>query len=188
MSDSGWKTLKRERICPSPYVPVWQEIVATPTRPDGIEWTVARRPTAAVVAPRTPDGRYVLIRQERIPIQRAMWEFPAGQVEGEITEESIRATAFRELIEETGLHCTGELIPLDFFYSSAGFTDERGFLFLATDVVPHEKGASPDELEAILEVRAFSADELRHMVATGEIFDANTLSVFARLTARGLLV
>ena len=29
----------------------------------------------------TPDGRLLLIRQERIPIRAAIWEFPAGQID-----------------------------------------------------------------------------------------------------------
>ena len=64
---------------------------------------VARRHTAAVVAPRTVDGRFILIRQERIAVRRVLWEFPAGQVDGEINETTIYETALRELGEEAGV-------------------------------------------------------------------------------------
>ena len=50
---------------------------------------VARRHTAAVVAPQTIDGKFILIRQERIAVQRVLWEFPAGQVDGEVNAASI---------------------------------------------------------------------------------------------------
>jgi len=79
------------------------------------------------------------------------------------------------------------MIALGAFYSSAGFTDERGHLFLATDVVPREEGHAHDDGEAILECRAFTVDELREMIARNEICDANTLSLFARLLATGNL-
>lgn len=184
---SGWRTLATENLCDTPYLRVARERVATPSRPEGVTWMVARRHTAAVVAPRTPDGRFLLIRQERIAVRRVLWEFPAGQVDGEITPETILDTAHRELAEEAGVECRGGLVPLGLFFSSVGFTDECCHLFLAGDVVPRPEGSAHDELEAILEVRSFSPAELRAMIADGEIVDSNTLATYARLSARGLL-
>ncbi len=181
----SWQELARKEFVDTPFLRVACETVATPTRPDGIDWMVARRRQAAVVAPRTVDGRYLLLRQERVPVRETLWEFPAGQIEGEVTAETIIETAHRELGEETGHRVAGELIPLGFFLTSAGFTDERCHLFLATDVVPRDEGHSHDDGEAILECRAFSGEELRRMIAIGEIYDANTLAVFARLCAMG---
>jgi ADP-ribose pyrophosphatase len=184
---SDWRELEREILLETPYLRVQREVVATPARPEGVEWTVTRRKQAAVVAPRTPDGRYLLVKQERVPIRAAIWEFPAGQVDGggEITPEAILEAAHRELGEETGHRCAGAMLALGSFYSSAGFTDEQGHLFLATDVVPRAEGHDHDDGEAILECRAFTVDELRGMIASGEIRDANTLSLFARLLATG---
>ncbi|MDD5200844.1 MAG: NUDIX hydrolase [Terrimicrobiaceae bacterium] len=182
---SGWREIERATVVDSPYLRVYRERVATPTRPHGVDWMVTRRKQAVVVAPRTPDGRFLLIRQERIPVRREMWEFPAGQVDGEPTPESILATAHRELAEEVGCHVAGAVIPLGSFFSSVGFTDEQAHLFLATDVLPREGNHAPDDDEAILECRAFAADELREWVASGAICDANTLSLFARLVACG---
>ncbi len=182
---SGWKVLGSESFCDFPWLKVAREHVATPTRPDGVHWMVAHRPVAAVVAPRTPEGSYLLIRQERIPVRRETWEFPAGQVESVISEQSIVATAHRELGEEAGVRCPGELVSLGHFYSSVGFTDECCHLFLASDVVQSADLVDHDEHEAIHEVRAFSPDELTAAVAEGTIIDANTMAVYARLNARG---
>ncbi len=183
----GWRLLDKEIFCETPYLNVYREHIATPSRPEGIPWMGARRRTASVVAPRTPEGDYILIRQERVAVRKTLWEFPAGQIDGEVNEESIRETALRELGEEAGVECKGELIPLGYFYSSVGFTDECCHLFLATQVVPRRLGSDHDELEAILEVRAFSAEELRELVASGEIVDSNTLSMYARLQANRLI-
>lgn len=182
-----WHLLESEPLCETPYLSVSRERIATPSRPHGVSWMVVRRPTAAVVAPRTAGGKFLLIRQERVAVRRTLWEFPAGQVDGRVTDAAIRETALRELGEEAGVDCRGELVPLGRFYSSPGFTDECCHLFLATDVVPRAAGTQPDEHEAILEIRTFAPDELRHLVASGEIVDANTLSLCARLQARGLL-
>jgi ADP-ribose pyrophosphatase len=187
MEPPGWRVLESECLCDTPYLRVYREHVATPSRPDGVTWMVARRRTAAVVAPRTPDGRFLLIRQERVAVRRVLWEFPAGQVDGEVSETSIRETALRELGEEAGVECRGGLVPLGSFFSSVGFTDECCHLFLARDVMPRAQGAEHDEHEAILEVRAFSVEELTAMVAAAGIVDSNTLAMYARLQAGGHL-
>jgi len=44
-----------------------------------------------------------------------------------------------------------------------------------------------DESESILDCRAFSIPEIRRMIAENEIRDANTLGMWARLSARGFL-
>ena len=95
----------------------------------------------------------------------------------------------RELEEEAGheLAAGGELISLGLFFPSSGFTDEHSHLVLARGVVPAAGGARPDEAEAITECRAFTAQELTEMVASGEVRDANTLAAFARMHALGLM-
>jgi len=183
----SWDLLAGEVLCDNRYLRVVRETVATPTRPGGVQWMVAHRPEGVVVAPRTTGGRYLLIRQERIPVRRLTWEFPAGQIEGDVDERNIRESALRELVEETGYRCSGELVPCGFFYSSVGFTDERCHQFLATDVVADEAGTCHDEHEAIVECRAFTVGELTAMVVSGDLCDSNTLSLYAKLVARGLL-
>lgn len=184
----AWSVLKEDTLLETPYLSVVKERVATPTRPDGAEWLNVRRKQAVVIAPRTMDGRFILIHQERIPARRIFWEFPAGQIDGEVSVESIRATALRELAEETGYTPSdGNLESLGRYFASPGFTNECMHLFLAPDVVEVEGGNRPDEAERILEVRAFSVEELYTMVREGEIQDANTLCLMAKMTSTGKL-
>jgi len=188
-STEGWSVLAGEMQFANPYVEVHRATVSSPTRPEPFTWTVVHRKGAVVVAPMTADGRFILVRQERVPIRATIWEFPAGQIDDTSDPDAIRATGLRELTEETGYELApgGELISLGHYFPSCGFTDEHSHLVLARPVVPAEGGAKPDAAESITECRAFSTDEFRAMIASGEIRDANTLSAFARMVAMRLL-
>ena len=81
----------------------------------------------------------------------------------------------------------GQVFSLGCYFSSPGFTDERGYFFLARPVRPCEEGPNCDEGESILDCRQFNVEEIRRMIADNEIRDANTLGICAMLVARGLL-
>lgn len=186
---NGWRELSSDVLVDSPYLRVRREVVATPTRPEGVDWMVVRRKQAVVIAPRTEDGRFLLIRQERVPIRSVLWEFPAGQIDGDVvTSEVILDTARRELAEETGHEAAGEWVSLGTYWPSAGFTDEFCHLFLASAVRPVASHHRPDANEMIIECRAFTPDELWSLIASGTVQDANTLSSVARLVAAGHLI
>jgi ADP-ribose pyrophosphatase len=164
--------------------------VQTPARPDARAWTIVHRKPAVVIAPMTRDGKIILIRQERIPIEQEIWEMPSGQIDDhDGGEDTIKNTALREVREETGyeLAANGKLISLGYFFSSPGFTDERGYFFLARPVQPCAGGPDREESESILDCRGFNSEEIRRMIADNEIRDANTLGICATLAARGLL-
>src|SRR5438270_3716897 len=120
----------------------------------------------------TRDGKIVLIHQERIPIRTAIWEMPSGQIDAP-THETVEQAALRELREEAGYELAkdGELIALGYYFTSPGFTDERGYFFLARPVEPCPDYVR-DETEPILDCRAFSVPEIRRMIAENEIRDA----------------
>ena len=186
----GWRTVREEIKYKDPFVEVTLDEVFTPTRRDKpVHWTVVRRKSAVIVAPLNAAGELLLVRQERIPARLHQWEFPAGQVDEEdSTDESVvRATVLRELREETGyeLAADGELVSLGVSFSSPGFTDEHCHMYLAKGVTL-SASTSYDEGEGITECRAFGREEFRRMVAEGELNDAHTLSLYARLCARGL--
>ena len=131
MSDANdWREISRDLRADSPFLRVYCERIATPTRPNGVDWMVVRRKQATVVAPRTPEGNFLLVRQERIPVRRLMWEFPAGQIDGEVNESTILETAHRELGEETGCRAEGEMIPLGFYFPRRDSPTSSAIFFL----------------------------------------------------------
>lgn len=188
----GWERVEEHRIFDHPYIGLDQVTYRTPHREGPVTWVVARRKPGVIVAPRLGDGRFLLIRQERYPIQRVLWEFPAGQIDDpQFREEPERIgqAALRELEEETGhgLAPDGELRCLGHFFSSQGFTDEHSYLFLATKVEETGRGMHLDGGENILECRPFTVGEIRESIGEGRMVDANSLVMYAKLCACGLI-
>jgi ADP-ribose pyrophosphatase len=185
---NSWETVSSERHFDNAHLEVVTDHVRTPARSLPQAWTIVHRKAAVIIAPMTRDGKIVLIHQERIPIRTAIWEMPSGQIDGPV-QETVEQVALRELREEAGyeLSTDGELIALGQYFTSPGFTDECGHFFLARPVQKCKQPSAGDEAESILDCREFSVPEIWRMIAENEIRDANTLSIWARLSARGLL-
>ena len=189
--EAAWVISRSEVLFRNPHVEVRDETVIIPGENHPRHWTVVGRKKAVVVAPVTIEGRFVLIHQARIPVRRWLWEFPAGQVDETKTPslEQLRQTALRELAEEAGYELTsdGSLTYVGHYFPSQGFTDEENHLFVASPVHKNHLGFQPEHAEAISEHREFSLDELRSMIASSTIQDANTLALFARMVAGGMV-
>jgi ADP-ribose pyrophosphatase len=183
----GWELLGEQVLLDSPHVRVIRETMRTPARPAGREWTKVTRKVGVTIAPRLPDGSFVLIREERVPARREFWQFPAGQVDDESAPDAIESAARRELREEAGCEAGGAFVYLGKFFTSPGFTDEHTHQFVAADVIWDRDAIAHDGEEQILEVKAFPVGELRRMIAGQVIEDANTLGLYARLEVGGWL-
>src|SRR5215471_4684603 len=125
MKERAWETISSERHFANAHLDVVTDHVRTPSRDQPRLWTIVHRKAAVIVAPMTPEGKIVLIRQERIPIRQAIWEMPSGQIDavagighpGRPTE-TIEQGALRELREEAGYELAeaGSLIPLGHYF------------------------------------------------------------------------
>lgn len=140
--------------------------------PNGREVTVdvVRHPKSVVLIPVPGPGRITLVRQHRYPVNRFLWELPAGSVDpGETPEQAAR----RECHEEIG-QVPETIVRMAAMHSSPGYCDEEMIFFrLSGFSVPDEK-AEVDEDEDI-EVRVFELGEARDMVRRGEITDMKTV-------------
>jgi len=117
------------------------------------------------------DDTYVwLCRQPREAAGLvASLEVPAGK--RDVPGEPPLETAKRELVEEVGKDAAAwrELFS---FYSSPGFSDERVWLYLATELSDAPGGAAPDDDER-LEIVPWPLDRLEEAITESE--DAKTL-------------
>ena len=141
--------------------------------PDGREHTaeIVRHAPVVVVIPIESDGRVVMVKQYRAPIDRETWEVPAGSVDpGESAEAAVR----RECEEEIG-RVPARMERIRSLFPSPGFCDEEMIFFRAFDLrePPPDSPHKPDEDENI-QTRAIAIADARAMVERGEIVDLKT--------------
>jgi len=151
------------------------------TSPDGkaITYTVVEHPGYVVIVPLLSDGRVVMERIYRYPLQRIALECPSGSLDGEEPEIAAR----RELEEETGYRA-GNLKWLGKFAGSSGISDEEYSIFLATDV--SADGVLRREITEDIELELIPLADLRAMILRGEIDDGSSaLAILLACEAKG---
>jgi len=141
--------------------------------PDGREHDVeiVRHPPCVVLIPVEDDGRVVMVRQYRAPIDRETWEFPAGSLE---PGEAAEAAARRECEEEIG-RAPHRVERLGAWYPTPGYCDEEMIFFRVLDLRDPAPGSThrPDEDEDIT-TRSVSVEDARAMARRGDIVDLKT--------------
>jgi ADP-ribose pyrophosphatase len=124
------------------------------------------------------NNNVALIYQYRHPVERRLWELPAGLLD--INGEAPHLSAARELEEEAGLKARDWGVLVDVI-SAAGFSDESVRIYLATGLTDIGRPDAHDE-EADLKLEWFPLAAAVEMVLSGEI--VNSLAVAGILAAR----
>lgn len=125
-------------------------------------------PGSSAVVPILKNESVLLIRQYRPAIRDFIWEIPSGTM---LPKEDPLECARRELREECGFLGTkfdkfGEILIAPWY------SDERIYLFMATEMIPCEQKLDEDE---ILTNHLFTFDQAMAMIENGEIQDAATI-------------
>jgi ADP-ribose pyrophosphatase len=161
------RVMSRRRVYEGKVLALDVDLVEEPGGVRAVREVVRHRGSVAVL-PVHDDGRVVLVRQYRYPVDAKVWELPAGRLDpGESAEEGAR----RELEEEVGLK-PGGLEPLSVFYTTPGFCDETMYLFRATALRAVPPRPDPDER---IEAGVFTLEEARDMIRRGEVREGKTL-------------
>ena len=129
---------------------------------------IIRHVGAVCVVPVTEDGKVVVERQYRYPIDRVITEIPAGKLDSR--EEDRLSAAQRELWEETGI-TADRWTDMGLYYGAPAYSDEKITMFLAQGLHRGEQHLDEDEF---LNVFFVPIEELVEEILRGEITDGKT--------------
>ena len=140
--------------------------------PDGhtVEWDLIDHVGAVAVVAVREDGKLMMVRQYRNPLERNTLEIPAGKLD--TRDEDPKEAALRELSEETGYVCH-DIEYLTTIYTTVAFCDEKISLYLAKGLSErHPQHLDEDEF---INLETYTLDELRQMIHEGKIQDSKTI-------------
>ncbi len=137
------------------------------------ELELIRHPGAAAVVPLFSTGEVALIRQYRHATESWLHEVPAGTLD---EDEPPEVCATRELAEEAGL-AAGRLTPLGWIWTTPGFTDEKIWLYLATELT---EAKSAHETDEVIQVERIPFAEAVDRARRGGIADAKSICALLR--------
>ena len=130
---------------------------------------VAVHPGGAVVVAVTEDSKIIMVNQFRYPLQKNIFELPAGKLD---YNEDPYNCAVRELEEETGYKAK-KIKKLGQIYTTPGFCTELLHIYLAEDLIPGNH--SREEGEQGMEVFEFSKQQIEEKIDNNEITDAKSI-------------
>ena len=122
-----------------------------------VVWDFIKHKGAAAVVPVTEDGKILMVRQYRNALERYTLEIPAGALDEE---------------EETG-YKSEELEWLITLRTTVAFCNEKIEVYVAKNLIPSKQHLDEDEF---IDLKAYSLDELKEKIFTGEIEDAKTVA------------
>jgi 8-oxo-dGTP pyrophosphatase MutT (NUDIX family) len=150
-------------------------------RGDGTQGTysVIDKPHFALIIPLEDDG-FHLVEQYRYPIQRNSLEFPQGTYPEGKDGEPVEL-AREELAEETGLQAAN-MEHLGLLFNANGMSSQGFHVFLATGLSQGQPAREPEEQD--MQQRWASRTQFEHLIRSGIITDAPTISAYALLALR----
>jgi ADP-ribose pyrophosphatase len=164
------KLLKRKKIYEGKVFNILVDDVQYPSGNRSIR-EVAEHPGGAVIFAVFPDKRILLIKQHRYPIDKYIYELPAGKLD---PDETPLDCAKRELEEETG-YKAASWQKLTAIYTTPGFCTEQLHIYIAQDLYPAENGRNLEEGELTMTLEILPLHKAIGMIENQEIVDGKTI-------------
>ncbi len=166
------KKLSEETLASNPYWDYKHDVYELPNGASG-DFYYGENNGSAMIVPILDDGRLVLVMQQRYLREKPSVEFPCGGLEkGESPQEG----AARELLEETGFQ-SSNFVKSGAFDALNGIFKDTTHAFVADELT--QQSAQKQDATEDLEVIYRRVEELEEMIRRGEIWDGQTLAVWA---------
>lgn len=167
----GWRILGTSTLFEGPWLRLRCDRVRVPPVGEIRDCAYVEHPGSVFVVPRLADGRVVLIRSYRYPLDAWCWEVPAGSL-ADRPGAAPERVALDELAEEVGGTCAS-IAPLGTFAMANGFARCAAHFFVARGV---ELDGSParEPGEHIAETVCFGPDEVLGMIGDGRLNDGDS--------------
>jgi 8-oxo-dGTP pyrophosphatase MutT (NUDIX family) len=151
---------------------------------DGITWERVYLPDGVIIFPITQEGKILLIKEKRPHETPNVRIKPVSGIL-EYSKGTPEENAQREMQEEIGFKAKS--LNLLWHQKASGTVNNNQYFFIATDLVP-SKLPNPDGEETIIEVMAFSPQELYHLLQTEQIkWSMSTLGLLRLLRHLGTI-
>jgi 8-oxo-dGTP pyrophosphatase MutT (NUDIX family) len=160
---AGWTTLSSDVAFENSYMRIHSDQAINHLGKEVNYSYVESTDDSAYIVPVSDEGHIYLIRQYRYPHKQNYWEIPAGRIP---YEEDLAEGAKRELVEETGL-AAQKIATLGVLLSTPGITNFKSTVFVAQGLT--QTGGTLDEVDGILEAKAFTIPEIKEMVRSGKV-------------------
>lgn len=160
--------LSQEQLLQGQFLKVMRDTVRLPNGQSATREYVVH-PGAVMVIPMLDDGRLVMERQYRYPVQQIMLEFPAGKLD---SGEWVWDCARRELREETG-YLAAEWAHAGQLHPVIGYSTEFIDIWFARGLT---QGCRHLDDEEFLDVVMVKPDALTQHCFDGAVTDAKTLT------------
>ena len=170
MSERHWRTVGSETIHSWHGLNLRADDVILP---DGqmIKYSYIDHPGSVVIVPLFSDHEVIVSEQYRYPIKSKSIEFPAGGVE---QNESSEEAAHREMMEEIRYRAN-KMTYLGSFFSSNSGSNEKVYVYLATELSPVDEDVSRDEAYEI-KYRKIGFSKLIAYILEGLVTDGFTIA------------
>lgn len=132
-----------------------------------------KHPGATAILAVLDNGNILMVKQYRYPAGDVLLEIPAGRIN---ENEDPASCAVRELEEETGYRA-GEIVPYMDIFLAPGYSNEKIYVYLATNLKKTSTNWDDDEFLEILEIEP---KKIKEMILNNEIPDSKTAAVILK--------
>jgi ADP-ribose pyrophosphatase len=165
-----WKKMDTTVIYDSKFVSLYNDKIKLPTQQEITFTRVGLRDFVSILP--IIDDKVVMIEILRYPINRLSLEIPSGFIED---GETPKATALRELSEETGYKAK-KILSMGWYYTLSR-SHQKAHLFLAKKLT---KTTQKLEITEQIKVKHISLNEIGKMLTSKKLTHAPTLLALQR--------